>query len=209
MSNRRIGITLAILVSAWLAWTAWQPPQPIPPATAVRASIPANKYAGPELWRIVTKRMVWKKAIASMRDRLYKEGFETHLIVKREPIALHAFDDPRVFKRQEDAEKVKAEWRKKKIEAEVLKREVTYIVGLGRFFLTSYAEQMQARLKRIGKPYHYEQRTVIIPAYRFVFNPMEKKAATKAWQRLQNLGIAEPVMMRESEYQQTYGKKTT
>jgi hypothetical protein len=66
---------------------------------------------------------------------------------------------------------------------------------------------MQERLKRIGKPYRYERRTVIIPAYRFVFNPMEKDKATKSWQKLQNLGIAEPVMMRESEFQKLYGKK--
>jgi hypothetical protein len=151
--------------------------------------------------------MVWKEAIASLRDRLYKEGFETQLIVKQEPIELHAFDDARVFKSQASAEKVKNEWRKKKIEAEVLKREITYVVGLGRFYLTSYAEQMQERLKRIGMPYHYERRTVTIPAYRFVFNPMNKEEATRSWQKLQDLGIADPVMIRESEYQKVYGKK--
>lgn len=209
MSNQQIGITVAILISAWLAWTAWQPPQPVARSVSVKAAIPDNKYAEAELWRIVTKRMVWKQAIATMRDRLYKEGFETELIVKKEPIELHAFDDPRVFRTLLQAERVKEEWEKKKVDAEVLKREVTFIVGLGRFFLTSYAEQMQERLKRIGKPYHYERRTVVIPAYRFVFKPMEKAKAEKAWKKLQNLGIADPVMMRESEYQSTFGKKST
>jgi len=207
MSNRQIGIAVAVLVSAWLAWAAWQPPTPRLQPITVKASVPKNKYAEEDMWRIVTKRMVWKEAIATMRDRLYKEGFETQLIVKKEPIELHAFDDPRVFKTQAGAERVKAEWRKKKIEAEVLKREITYVVGLGRFFLTSYAEQMQERLKRIGKPYHYERRTVVIPAYRFVFKPMGRIEAEKAWRKLQNLGIAEPVMMRETEYQETFGKK--
>jgi len=203
----RITAAVAIVLALWLAWTAWQPPQTPPTQTTVKSALPKNSEAGPEMWRIVTKRMVWKKAIASMRDRLYKEGFETQLIVKQEPIELHAFDDPGVFKTQAAAEKVKAVWRKKKIEAEVLKREITYIVGLGRFFLTSFAEQMQERLKRIGRPYKYERRTVEIPAYRFVFNPMEKDKATKSWKRLQDLGIADPVMMRESEFQELYGKK--
>jgi len=204
---KQLPAIFSIFVAGWLAWTAWQPPVSTPLPVTVRGNIPENSYAGPEMWRIVTKRMVWKKAIASMRDRLYKEGFETQLVVKQEPIELHAFDDPRVFKTRAEAEKVKKEWLKKKIEAEVLKREITYIVGLGRFYLTSYAEQMQERLKQIGKPYHYGRRTVVIPAYRFVFKPMEKNKAEKAWKKLQNLGIAEPVMMRESEYQKAYGKK--
>jgi len=204
---KRLLIMVAIFAAAWLAWNAWQPPTSISKTSSVRSSIPENKYAGPELWRIVTKRMVWKKAIASMRDRLYKEGFETQLIVKREPVELHAFDDPRNFKTQANAEKEKTKWRKKKIDAEVIKREVTFAVALGRFYLTSYAEQMQERLKQIGKPYQYNKRTVTIPAYRFIFNPMKKKEATKSWEQLQNLGIADPVMMRESEYQRVYGKK--
>ncbi len=204
---KRLLILIAIFAAAWLAWNAWQPPTSISKISSVRSSIPENKYVGPELWRIVTKRMVWKKAIASMRDRLYKEGFETQLIVKREPVELHAFDDPGNFKTQASAEKEKAKWRKKKIDAEVIKREVTFAVALGRFYLTSYAEQMQERLKQIGKPYQYNKRTVTIPAYRFIFKPMEKDEATKSWRHLQNLGIADPVMMRESEYQRVYGKK--
>ena len=204
---KHLPIAVAMILAAWLAWQAWQPPVSPPAQISVKGTLPQKVDAGPEMWRIVTKRMVWKEAIASLRDRLYKEGFETQLIVKEEPIELHAFDDPGVFKTQAEAEKVKAVWRKRKVEAEVLKREITYIVGLGRFFLTSYAEQMQERLKRVGKPYKYERRTVIIPAYRFVFNPMEKEEATKSWQKLQNLGIAEPVMMRETEFQKVYGKK--
>ena len=204
---KHLPVAVAMIIAAWLAWQAWQPPVAPPAQLSVKGSLPQKIGAGPEMWRIVTKRMVWKEAIASLRDRLYREGFETQLIVKKEPIELHAFDDPGIFKTQAAAEKVKTVWRKRKIDAEVLKREITYIVGLGRFFLTSYAEQMQERLKRIGKPYRYERRTVIIPAYRFVFNPMEKDKATKSWQKLQNLGIAEPVMMRESEFQKLYGKK--
>lgn len=200
-------VIAAMVAAAWLAWQAWLPPTSVSSTTTVRSAVPENKHVGPELWRIVTKRMVWKKAISSMRDRLYREGFETQLIVKREPVELHAFDDPGSFKTQAGAEKAKAKWRKKKIDAEVIKREVTFAVALGRFYLTSYAEQMQERLKRIGKPYRYDKRTVTIPAYRFVFNPMEKDNATKSWERLQNLGIADPVMMRESEYQKVYGKK--
>ncbi len=205
---RQLQAAVAIILAGWLAWFAWQPPELSRPQTTIKRNLPENIDAGPEMWRIVTKRMVWKKAIATMQDRLYKEGFETKLIVKHEPIQLHAFDDPGVFKTAAEAEKIKTVWRKKRVEAEVLKREITYIVGLGRFYLTSYAEQMQERLKRIGKPYRYEQRTVVIPAYRFVFKPMEKSEATRSWKRLQNLGIADPVMMRESEFQKLYGKNS-
>ena len=200
-------VVLTLLLAAWLAWQAWRPPVISQPQLTVRNTLPKVKGAGPELWRIVTKRMVWKQAIASMRDRLYKEGFETELLVKREPVEVHAFDDPRSFKTQAEAEKVKAQWRKKKIDAEALFREVTYGVALGRFYITSYAEQMQARLKIIGLPYVYERRTVTVPAYRFIFAPMEKKQAEKSWRAVKNLGIAEPAMMKESEFQRLYGKK--
>ncbi len=198
-------IVVALLLATWLAWLAWQPPVINQPGLTVRAVLPEMEDAGPELWRIVTRRMVWKQAIASMRDRLYKEGFETRLIVKREPVELHAFDDPGTFKTLAEARKVESQWKKRKVDAQALKREITFGVALGRFYITSYAEQMQARLKTIGLPYRYERRTVIVPAYRFVFNPMEKKQAEKSWKRLQNLGIAEPAMMKESEFQRLYG----
>ena len=204
---KHLPIAVAMILAGWLAWQAWQPPETPPTQVSVKGTLPAKVDAGPEMWRIVTKRMVWKEAIASLRDRLYKEGFETQLIVKEEPIELHAFDDPGVFKTQDAAEKVKKVWRKRKVEAEVLKREITYIVGLGRFFLTSYAEQMEERLKTIGLPYVYERRTVTIPAYRFVFKPMEKVEAEKSWKKLQNLGIAEPAMMKEVEFQRIFGKQ--
>jgi len=200
-------VAISLLLAAWLAWQAWQPPVVKHSGTTVRSTLPVVKDAGPELWRIVTKRMVWKQAISTLRDRLYREGFETELVVKREPVELHAFDDPGSFKTQAAAEKVKAKWRKKKIDAEVVKREITFAVALGRFYLTSYAEQMQSRLKTIGLPYNYERRTVTIPAYRFVFKPMQKPEAEKSWKQLQNLGIAEPAMMKESQFQRLFGKK--
>jgi len=204
---KQVLVSAALLLAAWLAWQAWQPPVASQPELTVRNTLPEVKGAGPELWRIVTKRMVWKQAIASMRDRLYKEGFETELLVKREPVEVHAFDDPRTFETMEEAEKVEKQWRKRKIDAQALKREITFGVALGRFYITSYAEQMQARLKIIGLPYVYERRTVIVPAYRFIFAPMEKKQAEKSWRQVKNLGIAEPSMMKESEFQRLYGKQ--
>lgn len=203
MKKTLVGVTL--LLATWLTWQAWQPPVISQPGLTVRSALPEVKDAGPELWRIVTKRMVWKQAIASMRDRLYRESFETRLIVKREPVELHAFDDPGTFKTLAEARKVANQWRKRGIDAQAQKREITFGVALGRFYMTPYAEQMQARLKTIGLPYRYERRTVTVPAYRFVFNPMEKKQAEKSWKKLQNLGIAEPAMMKESEFQRLYG----
>ena len=84
--------------------------------------------------------------------------------------------------------------------------ESLYRVGLGRFYLTEYAEELEQRLKKLGKPYRYEQRTVVIPTYRFVFPPMHKQQADKLWHGLQALGVGNPILIKASEYKRLYGQ---
>lgn len=204
---KRLAAGLLVAVCAVIAWQAWQPPASTDRQGTVRAAIPQNGPAKQEKWRVLTHRMVWKQAATAMQERLTKAGIKLTRIQRKEPVELHAFDDPGTFKTQQAAEKVKAIWRKKGIKAEVLKREITYGVGLGRFYLVDYAERMQAQLKKTGLPYQYERRTVVIPAFRFVSGKMDKAEAEKLWRTLQDMGIASPVLISESRYLALYGKK--
>lgn len=153
----------------------------------------------------MTHRLIWQQAVDAMQERLDKEGIKMARMQSKEPVEVHAFDDPGTFKTQRAAEKVKAIWRKKGIQAEVLKREITFGVGLGRFYLVDYAQRMENKLKRVGLPYQYERRTVVISAYRFVSAKMNKEEAEKLWQRLQNMGVGSPVLIPESRYLELYG----
>jgi len=160
-------------------------------------------------WRVISRRMVWKKAVDGMQKRLLDAGLKAEVIQKREPVELHAFDDPRIFEKESEAGKVKAMWQKLGIEADVLKHltkddQHVFKVGLGRFYMSEYAEAMQEELKKTQKPYHYERRMVSIPSYHFVFPPMTKGEAEIIWKRLQNIGIADPVIIQQSEFKKLY-----
>ncbi len=193
-------LTLAILV--WLAWLAWTPPKHADNAPTARVELPGAESDG--LWRVVTKKLVWKKAADGMRDRFVEEGLEPILIRHREPIDLHAFDDRRTFGSIKKARSIQAEWQKNKVEAEVVQDNGIYRISLGRFFLTSYAEQMQDRLQRLGKPYSYEKRSIEIPTFRFTFPPLPKEDAEQLWRFVQNLGIADPALVEEQRFLMLY-----
>lgn len=121
---------------------------------------------------------------------------------------MHAFDDATLYQDYQSAAKAAAKWRKLGFDANVIKAPTAYLVGLGRFFITSYAEQMQERLKRAGKEYRYQRRMVEIPTFRFTFAPTTHAEADALWQQVQNLGIADPTLMPESRYQQMFGGDT-
>lgn len=210
-----------LLLLGGLAWIAWQPPQLPVPSGKVVGSLPAPPAAdsgsGPPAitsqaqWRVITRRIVWKQAVRTLRQRLRENGLTPIILHRREPVALHAFDDGRIFPDYQSAVKAKEQWKKRGIEADVVKTSVEvgkniYLVSLGRFYLTEYAEQMQNRLRRIGKPYRYERRNVEIPAWRFTFPPMSKPEAERLWKRLQDLGVATPSLMPEEEFLKAYGK---
>ncbi|MFQ5581393.1 MAG: hypothetical protein ACE5F3_02050 [Mariprofundaceae bacterium] len=211
----RLSLQIIILVFlAWLAFQAWQPPESLPEQRAIHAALPKQEIIKeqPILWYVVTRRLVWEQAAQALKKRLQNEGFKPIPINRKEPVSMHAFDDGRIFKTREAAEKAKKAWQQHKIEANIIQTSIElnkdiFIVGLGRFFLTSYAEQMQERLKRIKKPYRYERREVTIPTYRFTFAPAEKQQTRRLWQQIRDMGIADPVMMKASRFKALYGPK--
>jgi hypothetical protein len=228
---RRIGQGLTLVILAGLAWFVWQPPAPAPIPVAVYAPIPELPVGNPATqpssaaspknvvlqppklpqWRVVTRRIVWSAAVKTLEERLKEAELSPIKLKRKEPVIMHAFDDAALFRTAKAAEAARKKWLKAHIEATVIKANIEvnkdiYMVGLGRFFLTEYAEQIQNRLKQIGKPYRYERRTVTIPVYRFTFPARDKRKAEKLWQQLQDLGVATPVLMPEKEFQKAYGK---
>ncbi len=215
----------------WLAWLAWQPPTPAPPPLQVRAPIPepvpepapeqlpneasaagqqpdrAKRPATPRLWRVVTHRFVWKQAARELHKQLADAGLPVRVIARKEDVELHAFDDARLFTRRADAVKARQAWKNKGFEASLIRPDEAHFgVALGRLYLAAYARQLQARLAASGMRYRYERRLVHIPTWRFTFPPTPKPAAEKLWNRLQQMGVADPVLMPERQFQSLYGK---
>jgi len=240
-SLKRIGRVCALIALLAMAWFVWQTPAPAPEPVTVHTSLPTppvahpaknhdtskstnhNSNSGkqlagimqaptPELWRVVTRRIVWRAAVKALEQRLKDAKLKPIKLKRKEPVIMHAFDDASLFRTAEAAENARKKWLKKHIEATVIKANIEvgkdiYMVGLGRFFLTEYAEQIQTRLKQIGKPYRYERRTVTIPVYRFTFPAQPKVEAEKLWESLQDMGVATPVMMPEKAFKKAYGSK--
>jgi len=194
---------------AFLAWWAWNPPFLMTQLQQVRFSIPNISPLEAGKWRVVTRRIVWKKTVKAMRKELNDMGFPLTLIRKREPIELHAFDDVHLFSSRKEALAAQAWWNKQHIDAAVFdvahqKGKQGYRVELGRYYLSAYAKEAQKELKQVGKPYSYEKRQVMIPSYRFAFPVMMKSEAEILWRRLQNMGVADPVMMQAVKFNELY-----
>jgi len=204
-------VFLLTLTFAWLAWLAWYPPAPTHTIHNVRMALPDIEPLDAGPWRILTRRMVWKQAVDDMQKRLNEAGLPAEIIQTREPIELHAFDDPRTFNTFADAGIAKDVWEKQGIDADIAKLEengiTTYRITLGRFYLTEYAERMQEELKKSQHAYIYDRRTTELPSYRFAFSAMSKSEAAILWKRLENIGLAEPVIIQESEFKKLYGNK--
>jgi len=201
--------TLLVMLAAVLAWQAWNPLLAETRVQKVVFSIPNMVPLDGGQWRVVTRRMVWKKAVDSMRSQLDDLGFPLTLIQKKEPIELHAFDDVRLFSSKKAAYAAKTWWKKRHVDAEVVnilsvEAAVVYRVELGSYYLSAYAKDAQKQLKLAGKPYRYQKRPVMIPSYRFAFPLMPKSEAEILWRRLQNTGIADPVMMQAAKFDDLY-----
>ncbi|MDQ6954537.1 MAG: hypothetical protein Q9M20_03750 [Mariprofundaceae bacterium] len=210
---KNILVLMILGVTSGLTWQAWNPPEIQTQLRQNRLLIPDIQAPEETLWRVVTRRMVWKQAVADMKNRLLKEGFEPEQIQRREPVELHAFDDPRTFKTQAEARKVKAMWEEKGIEADVLKHQTdnnksVFKVGLGRFYISEYAERTQDQIKKTKQAYSYERRTIRIPSYHFVFPAMHQDKAESLWKRLQNIGVTDPVIVQQREFDKLYTSKS-
>jgi len=200
---------LLVILMAAGAWQAWHPPTVVSQVQPLAFSIPNIAPLDAGLWRVVTRRMVWKKAVNGMQRQLNTLDYPLTLIRKKEPIELHAFDDVRLFSTKKEAYVAKAWWKKKNVDADVLDTSEAgdapiYRVELGRYYLSAYAQDAQEQLKAAGKPYRYQKRQVMIPSYRFAFPAMTKSEAEILWRRLQNMGVADPVMMQASKFDSLY-----
>jgi len=200
---------LLLLLLASLVWASWHRPKtPAPTHNHIRVPVPlagsgnADEASG---WRIVTRKLVWKEAAQSMQKRLQKAGLEVIPITRRETVELYAFDDPHTFASRQAAARVESAWRKHGIDAEIIKLDDHYGVALGRFFLPEHAERQRQSLEKSGMKYRYEKRTIKIPVYRFTFPPTSHSEAQKRWKRLEDMGIADPAMIREDRFTSLYG----
>jgi len=195
-----------LVLLTWLAWTSWQPPEIISATQKIRASVPKPVDAAPTLWRVVTRRMVWKKAAEAMNQRLEETGVRVIPIGRKEEIELHAFDDARTFAKRKNAAHAKKTWEKRGFEASIIKPDDRFGVALGRLYMTAYAKQLQNRLRKSGMKYRYDRRMVSIPTWRFTFPAASHAEAEKLWQQIQSLGVAEPSLMPEKQFQTLYNK---
>lgn len=200
----KVAIAIAL---AWLAWASWQMPPAPTSLREVRQPLPVanSDDADQAKWRVVTRKIVWKQAAQSLQQRLQKAGFMVTPVTRRETVELHAFDDPRTFTSLQKADATEAAWKKKGIDAQVIKYDNHYGVALGRFFLPEYAEARRQLLEKSGEKYSYAKRTVEIPVYRFTFPTAQKDTAEKLWKHLQDIGIADPALIREDRFNALYG----
>jgi len=197
---------IAVLVMAWLTWNIWFPDATIKEQVDVRAWLPEKPdVAGvqKEKWRVMTRRMVWDKAVDAFQARLQEKGLKAIVLKRKEAVSLHVFDDPRRFISRTKAEQAKKAWAIGDVDV-LRQADGSYMLGLGRFFIAAYAEQRQEKLKLLGKPYAYEQRTKKIPTYRFIFSALEESEAELLWKSIQEMGAVDPVMMGESEFNATF-----
>ena len=210
---KRFFLYLLVAGAVILAWQAWHPAPLVHRAMEVRYSIPNIAPEDGGLWRVVTRRMVWKKAATSMRQQLHDLGYGISKVQKREPVELYAFDDPEVFTKKSTAYQRKTWWEAHGVDADVLELKSDgkvrhYRVELGRYYMRAYAQEAEKHLKASGRVYRYQKRQVVIPTYRFAFLAMSKSEAEIVWKRLQNLGIADPVMLRQEKFNELYANKS-
>jgi len=208
--GKNITASIALVFLTWLAWTSWQPPQTVSVTQQIRMATPEPMDTAPTLWRVVTRRLVWKKAAEAMDKRLEETGLRVIPIGRREEIELHAFDDARTFAKRKDAAHAKKAWEKRGFEASIIKPDTRFGVALGRLYMSAYAKQLERRLRKNGMKYRYERRMVNIPTWRFTFPATSHTEAEKLWQRIQSMGVAEPSLMPETQFQMLFkGNSTT
>jgi len=217
----RIILTMAL---SSLAWLVWQSPQPAvqPPTVQVRlpplneagrnaADSPAQTghaeklFAGRQLWRVVTHRVMSKEGIRALGKRLVSMHLQPIPIHTTEDMTMHAFDDAELFQSSRKARVAAAFWQQHDIETTVMKAaEGVYLLGLGRYYQAKYAEILQKQLDRVGRKYRYQQRRVPIPVVRFTFAAGDKQQAKALWKKLNVTGVIMPVLISERQFEKLY-----
>ncbi len=188
------------------AWVIWRMPANSPRVSQIRFTLPGHPDAKPRLWRVVTRRMVWKQAAAAMQKRLRESGLRVVPIVRREAVEVHAFNDIRSFASRDAAERARDEWEKHGFEANVITGKGRFGVALGRVYLDAYAQQLREQLEKKGRKYHYDRHLVNIRTWRFTFPAASHAQALELWRRVQKLGVADPALMPETQFKRLFGK---
>lgn len=155
-------------------------------------------------WRVVTRRVISRPSSQGMRDQFSQAGLEPVIFSRNEAVELHAFDDPQTFTTMGEAAQVRNEWLRLKVKADIIKKDGRFHVALGRFIMTAHAAQMQAHLKKTGRPFSYEKRRIVIPVHRFTFPSLPQNQAQHLWEKVKELGFADPVLMSEKQFADIY-----
>jgi len=209
---KRLPIILILCLLAVLAWLMWQKPAVAPVQRAVRTALPVQpERAGvtdekPESWRVVTRRLVSRASVHTLRYRLQQMGLTPVELSGVEEVTLHAFDDAALYKTRQAASIAAEAWKAKNIDVNVIKVDDTlYMLGLGRLYQEKYAELMQQTLEQTGMLYRYQRRSVPVPTWRFTFPSGDHASAQHLWKQLEDTGVLMPVLMSESRFQSLYG----
>lgn len=218
-----LGKLILTVALAGVAWLAWQSPLPAPVPAPVQATLPApaenmipsnrnstgdssSALPKPQLWRVITHRVISKEGIAALQHRLLSMHEKPISIQSMEDVTMHAFDDAVLFKSRAQAQAIALFWQQHGIETNVIKADKSvYLVGLGRLFQAIYAKGMQKQLDRVGRKYRYQQRIVPIPVRRFTFSPGTRQEAEKLWKKLSITGVMMPALIAETQFQELYG----
>jgi len=203
---RRAGAFVLLCMLVWAGWKVWQPPAESMQARPVMKVLPERPGDATELWRVVTRRMIVPKAVDELGKSLRDRGLpEAITVAHQEEVELHAFDDPRSFDRREEAVRARDAWRKAGFDAELIRPDEHFGVALGRLYMAAYAQELQRRLENAKRPYTYHRRQLFIPTWRFTFAAAPYAEASKLWSKVQALGVADPVLMRESRFRAMFG----
>ncbi len=201
---RQIISVLALGLLLWAGWLVWQPPSLMHASRAAVQALPERPGDAAELWRVVTRRMIVSKSAEAMGKSLLQRGLPAISLVQQEDVELHAFDDPRTFKVRDDAVRVRNAWRKAGFDAELIRPDGQFGVALGRLYLEAYAQALQRRLEKAKRPYTYQRRQLNVSTFRFTFAPAPYAEARELWAKVQELGVADPALMRESRFHQMF-----
>ena len=203
----RLLIIALISGACWLAWLAWLPEQlPVAPV-AVEIYVPPSEEDDGSRWRVVTQRMVWKEAVEDLRRRLQRYGLKAELMTRKEEVPLFVFDDARVFTTLAAASQACLAWRRRGIECDPQKQDQRYKLAIGRYYIPEYARKHEQKLQQSGLAYTLDERTIRIPVMRFIFPAMPHKQAQAVWQQLRQMGVTQPVLMRQQDFERMYAAK--
>ncbi len=202
---RRLLVMLLLATLSWATWLVWLPPKQARMPAAVDVYITPPPVANDGLWRVLTHRMVWQQGVHDLQRKLTAMGLSPQLMTRKERVALYVFDDARTFTSLAAARAAQAAWQRHGInDVDVVVKKESYGLGLGRYYIMEFAQNTEQRLRSSGLPYKRDQRKVFIPAMRFVFAPMSHSEANVLWQKLQALGLSQPIMIKDKEFKRRY-----